>query len=672
MSVNTQMTALANAIRNVTGKPGSLSLEAMADEVNGFLEQTPDFIVAEAERVAELVDWRDPNTFVMVCGSDMHLYAGNDSHENSYLSAKYAGMGIRELSKRIHIDCVAMLGDYSWMDSSDYTAAQTMQDITLFHRAAKIDETAELWSVGNHDLCYGDGVDRSLSLEELDEYIGSHSDGVRSADDPVRCYGYLDIPTQKIRIINMDTCTPESMTDGKWASQDVISTAQLQWLAEMALDLSDKEAASDWGIVVIGHHPMHYANNHFRRAMEILEAYRGKKTSVTPYYTSNTYTFADDPEDRAEIICNIHGHNHNCGYSQISSSFPIVVQYDEEGNMTTEPDVPAWLWRFCVPNMCFGRNNTPITSTNANFKYKYGEFDEDGNAVYWDKETGTAKATSFVVFAIDRANKKVNAYIFGAGKNRAVAYDGTYVPAVYTVTNTLSNVTGASGNPSTITEFGTVSLTFAANEGYELPNSVTVSGAEHTWDKSSGVLVLSVPTGPVTVTVTAVAAVVKPSYTNLVPTAKASDGVTIYGEDYNGDGTPDGYKNDMRLGSNGAYSAGTGFVATGFIQQTLENPIYIKGNELSSDNYTRLYTFKTYVGGVSTFVNCVGSRSGDTNSFDYWFTVETLGDKYYKLTPTQLLFDRAQEFGVSGSYYYHLSLPGTGDTLVVTDNEPIE
>lgn len=669
MSVNSRMTPLADAIRNVTGKPGLLSVEAMTEEINALLEQPTDFIVAEAQRVADLVNWRDPNTFVMVCGTDMHLYAGNATHENSRLSAKYAGMGIRELSKRMHIDAVAMLGDYSWMSSSDYTAEQTMRDIKLFHRTAKLDETAELWSVGNHDLCYGNGVDRSLTIDELHTYIGSHSDGVKSADNPTRCYDYLDFQTQKIRVINLNTCLPEEMTEGKWAAQDVITTAQLQWLAEVALDFSDKEKASEWGVIIVGHHPLHYANSYFKRAMEILEAYRAKKATVTPYYTSNTYTFADDAEDRAEIICNIHGHNHNCGFSQISSSFPIDVQYDESGNMTTGPSVPAWLWRFCVPNMCAGRYNEPAISTNVSFKYKFGEFDENGDPAYWRKETGSAKSTSFCVFAIDKANKKVNAYIFGAGKNRVVTYDGTYAPMVYTITNTLSNVSGAADNPSTITEFQTASLTFTAADGYELPTSVSVSGAEYTWNKSSGVLVLSNPIGNVSVTIAATAL---PTYTNLVPTAKASDGAAIYGVDYNGDGTPDGYKNDMRLGSAGSYSAGSGFVATGFIKQTLENSIYIKGNELSYVSNTRLYTYEKYIGGVITFANCVGSNSSGITSFANWFAVETLGDKYYKLTPTQALLDKAKTQGVSGHYYYQLSIPGKGDTLIITDNEPIE
>jgi hypothetical protein len=36
-----------------------------------------------------------------------------------------------------------------------------------------------------------------------------------------------------------------------------------------------------------------------------------------------------------------------------------------------------------------------------------------------------------------------------------------------------------------------VSLTFTASSGYELPDSVTVSGADYIWDKSTGILILS-------------------------------------------------------------------------------------------------------------------------------------------------------------------------------------
>lgn len=76
--------------------------------------------------------------------------------------------------------------------------------------------------------------------------------------------------------------------------------------------------------------------------------------------------------------------------------------------------------------------------------------------------------------------------------------------AVYQITTTLTGCTGASSNPSTIEQGGTATLTFTANTGYALPDTITVEGATHTWNKSTGTLTLSDPTGNVVITIVAI------------------------------------------------------------------------------------------------------------------------------------------------------------------------
>ena len=88
-------------------------------------------------------------------------------------------------------------------------------------------------------------------------------------------------------------------------------------------------------------------------------------------------------------------------------------------------------------------------------------------------------------------------------------YDVTYTPTnkkyeatkveTYKITYKLTNVSG--NNVTSITSAEAKSLTFIANTGYSLPESVTVSGATYTWDKETGTLVLSKVTGNVTVTI---------------------------------------------------------------------------------------------------------------------------------------------------------------------------
>jgi len=70
-----------------------------------------------------------------------------------------------------------------------------------------------------------------------------------------------------------------------------------------------------------------------------------------------------------------------------------------------------------------------------------------------------------------------------------------------------------------------------------------------------------------------------PGYTNLLPDAVDTDGVTIYGGDYDGDGKPDGFLTDTRLsGSSGlpAVSSG-GMCASGFIPASDGAVVRIKG-----------------------------------------------------------------------------------------------
>lgn len=69
---------------------------------------------------------------------------------------------------------------------------------------------------------------------------------------------------------------------------------------------------------------------------------------------------------------------------------------------------------------------------------------------------------------------------------------------------TLSNVTGASSNPTKMFEGTTETLTFTANDGYTLPDSVSITGATVSWNKDTGTLTLSNPTNNITGTITGV------------------------------------------------------------------------------------------------------------------------------------------------------------------------
>lgn len=76
----------------------------------------------------------------------------------------------------------------------------------------------------------------------------------------------------------------------------------------------------------------------------------------------------------------------------------------------------------------------------------------------------------------------------------------TYIqPRLYSITPILQHCTADGSNPATIQENGTATLVFTAASGYALPGIVSVTGATSSWDKSTGILTLSNPTGNVSI-----------------------------------------------------------------------------------------------------------------------------------------------------------------------------
>lgn len=79
------------------------------------------------------------------------------------------------------------------------------------------------------------------------------------------------------------------------------------------------------------------------------------------------------------------------------------------------------------------------------------------------------------------------------------------VAHTYSVTTSLANCSKKSG-PTTVAYGGTATFVFAATNGYDLPPSVTVDGATiDSYTQSTGTLVIKDVTGPVSITVMAVA-----------------------------------------------------------------------------------------------------------------------------------------------------------------------
>ena len=104
-------------------------------------------------------------------------------------------------------------------------------------------------------------------------------------------------------------------------------------------------------------------------------------------------------------------------------------------------------------------------------------------------------------------------------------YDGWIyiIISTYNITTDVTN--GSVTGSSTIREGSTASVTITPAAGYQLPSSVTVTGADSVYDSTTGVITLSNPTG--NVSITAVCSVQTFSITTNVTNGTASGATSI-------------------------------------------------------------------------------------------------------------------------------------------------
>ena len=565
----------------------------------------PDYVKTEADSlVAKVVPAQGSRVFTLAAITDLHY--GNGSYTDGILHASQALAYIR---KQVSLDAFAVLGDYTDgypADSVDNAFGDCRKVNSLL---APMEAVPNIRIQGNHDFYSG-------YAQFVHYHIQAYSEGVTWGDKNGG-YFYRDFTDKKLRIICVNTTETDNANIG-------VSTTQYAWFVN-ALDLSAKSGAADWQILVLSHHPLDwYVSDGTYRFAYIMEAY---KNGASGTVGGVSYNFAG--KNSATLIGNIHGHIHN-----------LLTGYINKGNVNTSN--PTKVIRICNPEACINRAN---------------QYDGWKEATTYNKTTNSAKDTSFVVYCIDLNAQSIKAFCYGAGYDREISY-APVAPTVYSITNKLTNCT-ASG-VSTIVEEGTASITISANSGYELPDAITVSGASYVWNKSTGTVTLSNPTSNVTVTVVAVVA--KPKYTNQIP-----ESITSSKTDYIGTNGEDGYNVNYRLNSSGEEkSASNSIVVTGFIPIKKGDVVYMKGIQFNSSSSLVDWTYLWFYD--STFKAIGGDKPTGLSYISY-----LVSDLTYDASGNATSFKVVDTYNnVANSGYMRISALGINANSVITINEPIE
>ena len=585
------------------GKDGKDYVLTASDknEIAELANSIPEYVKTEAEAVVDRVIAAQGNrTFTFAAITDLHYgswgyYEGITDYPDGI---KHACQALKYIDERLKLDAVAVLGDYTdGMAYDQYdTAVYDFKGVNAV--LDKLRFSPNLRLVGNHDF----HVKHSPLTYR---YITAYSDDVEWGS----CLGgyfYKDFTAQKIRVICLNTSEINHTSVSPTAEQ-------YQWFIN-SLDLSAKENASDWHILILSHIPLDFwAENSAYKFTYILNAYIKGNTwddgVITCDFTNGKNT--------ATIIGNIHGHIHNLKVDKLYHA----------GSSTEQINV----WRMATPNACFGKEN------------KYDGYQED---TAYLKTANSASDTAFCVYCIDLDTYTIKAICYGAGYDRELNYDSGIIGKSYSIANNLTNVTNSNTTKS-IAENGSYSATLTATEGEITSVTITMGGVDITSTAyANGNINISKVTG--NITITAIAEVEEPEepdepiqIINQIPISTDIDGNI-----YNGKG----YKENTRWsGSSNADSGYDGVDVTGYIPITYGDTIRLENIALTAGTpKNEVWYFE--VKGTSYFHRVVGeflNEELDENGNLIGFTAEVTG-------------------------FMRVVASNIDDTSIITKNQPID
>lgn len=411
-------------------------------------EYLPDYVTEEVERVLSKVsEYKSENSLVFIASSDAHLKSGD---YNSETGIRHLSQAMRLICERYPMDFFAYLGDMT-SGGTGKDIAEAKNEIMRVNAALhpSFQSLISFFCQGAEDNLlksyYRNGT--CITQTELFNLIlRRNRDAALSDELRLRGYFFRDIDDIKVRVICLntsDTCgealTPSSETA-------VMSSAQLQWLCE-SLDLSAKEDSENWGIILLGHHPLNMIDK-FPLAVGILEAYISGEAINTLDVDGTNIVYDFEGKNQAKIFAQFHGHLHNFKVSFIAdSSIPLI----------------------CIPNAGFYNNNfyTADSYTQAE-NLAYSE-----NLTY-NKTVNSSEDTAFCVIVIDKTSGKIYAVHYGAGVDRII--DGNVISEDSSGSSEGDNETDSDENNSG--ETGEDGENESSNASYTnlVPESKTSSG----------------------------------------------------------------------------------------------------------------------------------------------------------------------------------------------------
>ena len=616
----------------------------------------PAYHYAEVGRVVKQIlnlKAAHPNHIVFGAISDNHI---NNANIESMTSVRHAVFALENVGAFAHCDFIANLGDNIKDTNYDehLTDAIYMDNITGY--TLKSLNSYNL--VGNHD--------KSNNTEMLFNFIGKYNSFDNNGQTKIRSYGYDDYEDKKVRVICLNTCD-------YWNSQggNGMSYEQKDFLMR-AIDLSSKEDASDWLIVILSHIPLDFLGGDYNKGEDlrkILSAYQGMAGEDSPFNVSievvNSYALQQNEnpsnyptylngflkydytgKNYAKIV-NIHGHIHNNRCEKLKF---YNAKYAADGKTLVDLDLVEDLG-LTLDIIRISTGSSSQAPEGRGRYIKYGDYGiDDTSGIKKNRDGMPQTDTSATFYFIDLDNNIVYSIGYGADTDRTISL-GELQPNNYFVRYELTNCTNQS-NSSTAMAGASYTATIKLSEGYELSSySITMGGIELTEEQ------YSIFNDGMTVTIT-----INEVTGSIVITAVAE--INLPYTNYFNPNDPD-FKDGTRLGSSGDEVGGAPSYTSGYIACQAGDVIRVRcpdGDYTDSSggvNNRCLCVFNTSKTMIEAYYIGDIRDNADAGNGNYYVDVDGKGFRV-KLTNSETAFIR-----VSGNP------PGDYDRFVVTKNEPI-
>ena len=332
-----------------TQNKGEVLLEEFAGHLDkvlsgGNASETLFDVALSSDELAELNSTiqalqllKKANTSVVAFLPDLHMA------EWSAEKIKKAVYGFNRISESVKTDLLLLGGDY--LDNSSATTKEMalawysdLRDILSYRN----DKAPAAVLKGNHDdnTMYTDYANGLVDFETFWAALGNLDEDrtIRNAGNIEDCYGYYDIPNQKIRVFYVNTIDiPQEYIEvtnsvtyrGQWDTG--ISVKQLQFIADNL-----KFDTPGWHVMVFSHHPIMrdiaiengcgvQADRGGAALLELLDKFNTGNTTgsisvtATDFEGTVSYDFTSNVD--CKMVACINGHTHRDSVEIYNESF---------------------------------------------------------------------------------------------------------------------------------------------------------------------------------------------------------------------------------------------------------------------------------------------------------------------------------------------------------------